>query len=250
MRNNLEEEVNNLDIKVKWILIIGAIVLIIVPIVVTQFDWFFNFTNTGQIGDTLGGTTAPVIGAVSALLIYFSFRAQINANRIIQNQIDDQKNEGVDRKNFEHQMERYKHLREHVADFTIHGYKKSVDSKKYVNLKGSNAINIFLYIESQEYLRGSPLHEDQHEYSQLRAILSFFTLTINHLKPIKDDDDSKFIFNLIEVLFYRHIWDRIENLVDKVLEEPNNPDIVLVQIFERIRGIQIELEKYKDIWPN
>lgn len=250
MKKNIEEEIKRLDRIIIWILIIGAFALILIPIFVTQFDWFLDFTKTGQIGDTLGGTTAPVIGAVSALLIYFSFRAQINANRIIQTQIDDQKTKEASKKNFEHQMERYRHLREHVVDFTILSYKKSGDSKKYINHKGSEAINIFLYTEAQEYLSGSPLHEDQHEYSQLRAILSFFTLIINHLKPIKDDEDSKFIFNLIEVLFYRHIWDRIEDLVGQVLKDPYNPNIAIVHIFERIRAIEIELEKYKDIWPN
>lgn len=43
-----------------------------------------DFRATGQIGDTIGGITAPIIGLVSAILIYLSFSAQVKANMIIQ----------------------------------------------------------------------------------------------------------------------------------------------------------------------
>lgn len=42
-----------------------------------------NFTNTGQIGDTIGGITAPFIGLISAYLIYISFKQQFLANQMI-----------------------------------------------------------------------------------------------------------------------------------------------------------------------
>ena len=252
--NKFEHEIKKLDNRVKWILLIGAVALISFPILSTQLDWFLDFTKTGQIGDTLGGITAPVIGAVSALLIYFSFRAQINANRIIQNQIDDQKKEEASKKNFDHQMERYKHLREHVVDFTFITYERrgsvgAAKLEKVVN-KGSDAIFLFLLSEEKSYFKGESLDGKQHQYSQLRAILSFFSLILNHLEPLKNDQDTKFIFNLIEVLFYRHLWDRVSGLADKVLKEPKNSENVIVQIFEKIRGIEVELEKYKEIYPN
>ena len=44
----------------------------------------YDFRETGQIGDTIGGITAPVVGLVSAILVYLSFTAQIRANKIIQ----------------------------------------------------------------------------------------------------------------------------------------------------------------------
>lgn len=41
-----------------------------------------NFSNKGQIGDTIGGITAPVINSVGAILVFVSFQAQIKANKI------------------------------------------------------------------------------------------------------------------------------------------------------------------------
>lgn len=35
-----------------------------------------------NIGDAMGGMTAPLIGLISALLVYLSFQAQIEANRL------------------------------------------------------------------------------------------------------------------------------------------------------------------------
>ena len=44
-------------------------------------DWsFFDFSHTGQIGDTIGGITAPIVGLVSIILLWWTFRAQLKFN--------------------------------------------------------------------------------------------------------------------------------------------------------------------------
>lgn len=63
-------------------LIIGATFVFITPMIFTSFSLWFDFTDTGQIGDTIGGITAPIVGFVGAILIYLSFNAQLNANQI------------------------------------------------------------------------------------------------------------------------------------------------------------------------
>jgi hypothetical protein len=166
MKKNIDEEIKILDNRVQWILIIGAVVLIIVPILATQLNWFLDFTETGQIGDTIGGLTAPVIGAISALLIYFSFRAQINANRIIQKQINDQKTAELKQKSFDYQMERYRHLREQIDDFSFY--------LSVVNLKGDKALGNFIIETAHSYIRDIKINKDVIQFSRLRAILSFF----------------------------------------------------------------------------
>jgi hypothetical protein len=49
------------------------------------FD-FFDFSDTGQIGDTIGGITAPFINGIAAILVFIAFKAQIKANEIFKNQ--------------------------------------------------------------------------------------------------------------------------------------------------------------------
>ncbi|QXP72552.1 hypothetical protein H0I31_02285 [Tenacibaculum sp. AHE15PA] len=40
----------------------------------------FNFSETGQIGDAIGGITASIINLIGAVLVYISFKEQIKAN--------------------------------------------------------------------------------------------------------------------------------------------------------------------------
>ncbi len=57
--------------------------VIVAPILMTRYWGLIDFSSTGQIGDTIGGLTAPVIGLASAFLIYKAFQAQIQANNLI-----------------------------------------------------------------------------------------------------------------------------------------------------------------------
>lgn len=72
----INDELKKLNCRIKIILYIGIPLLLILPLLITQFS-IIDFTTTGQIGDTIGGITAPVIGLISAFIIYFSFVAQI-----------------------------------------------------------------------------------------------------------------------------------------------------------------------------
>ena len=68
--------------KERWLLY-GAILLVFVsPFILTRpAIWaFLAFNKTGQIGDTIGGITAPFVNLIAAYLVYKSFSAQIQAN--------------------------------------------------------------------------------------------------------------------------------------------------------------------------
>lgn len=83
--DNYLKQINNelfkLDTRIKRILYVGIPLIIILPYLFTQYS-ILDFTQSGQIGDTIGGITAPIIGLISAFIIYFSFVAQIKANQI------------------------------------------------------------------------------------------------------------------------------------------------------------------------
>lgn len=64
-----------------WIILaICLIVICALPIVLTR-PGFINFTETGQIGDTIGGTMGPFIAIVAALLTFIAFWVQFEANQ-------------------------------------------------------------------------------------------------------------------------------------------------------------------------
>lgn len=60
-------------------LVICAIILFL-PLLFTQCSGV-DFTDTGQIGDTIGGTTAPFIAMAAAYLTFVAFWVQFKANQ-------------------------------------------------------------------------------------------------------------------------------------------------------------------------
>lgn len=72
----------------KWyhiaLLVTGIIGVIVAPWLFTRptpLGWnSLNFSNTGEIGDTIGGITAPFVGLVSILLLWWTLRAQLEFN--------------------------------------------------------------------------------------------------------------------------------------------------------------------------
>lgn len=58
------------------------------------------FTDTGQIGDTIGGTTSPIIGFVSIVLLAYTLIEQLNFNKQ-QNKFNEEQSQLLRRQQFE-----------------------------------------------------------------------------------------------------------------------------------------------------
>ena len=72
-------------LKIGWtciVITICIIAILISPVIFTSpaFCDRLVFSSTGEIGDTIGGITAPIIGLVSVVLLYITLKNQINAN--------------------------------------------------------------------------------------------------------------------------------------------------------------------------
>ena len=100
-----------------FVLIIGVVLVVAAPFIFTR-QGFISFQETGQIGDTIGGVTAPIINMIGAILVFFALQAQVEANRIIQKQIDEQKTDEVQRKTSSNLFEIYKLIKEDFDNFT------------------------------------------------------------------------------------------------------------------------------------
>ena len=74
------------------VLSIISILLLLTPILYTQVYSGVGFGNasSAQIGDTIGGVTAPFIGLLGSILVYIAFKAQYRANQDIQQQFKQQ----------------------------------------------------------------------------------------------------------------------------------------------------------------
>ena len=61
-----------------WFLFI-AIVICSLPWVLTR-EWLLDFSDTGEIGDTIGGIMGPFIAIAAAGLTFIAFWVQYKAN--------------------------------------------------------------------------------------------------------------------------------------------------------------------------
>lgn len=70
--------------KKRWFLLV-LIIVFFSPWLFTRpylFGWEgFDFSQTGSIGDTIGGITAPIVGLVSIVLLWLTLKAQLDYNK-------------------------------------------------------------------------------------------------------------------------------------------------------------------------
>lgn len=62
------------------ILIIAIVLVVFLPFFISQCHTGIRFDKTAQIGDTIGGITAPIIGLFTAYLLYLAFKEQREGN--------------------------------------------------------------------------------------------------------------------------------------------------------------------------
>lgn len=106
-----------LDRYLGTIVLTGGIIILVCPILLTRKFGFFDFTETGQIGDTIGGLTAPFIGLLSVLVVYKAWTAQISANKELRRQISEQRTEIQRTEEFESLNRLYSHIENTVTSF-------------------------------------------------------------------------------------------------------------------------------------
>lgn len=106
----------------KYLLWIGIPICLISPLIFTQYSGIADFSDTGNIGDTIGGITAPFINILGAILVFLALKAQIQANLLVQDQIDQQEIE----KKLDNES---KQLNQYYSNL-----KSSIDGFKYATL--------------------------------------------------------------------------------------------------------------------
>ena len=62
-----------------WIVLLAIIAMLLSPYILTRPWSSINFEDTGQIGDTIGGLTAPIVGLISIVLLYLALSEQKRA---------------------------------------------------------------------------------------------------------------------------------------------------------------------------
>lgn len=110
---------------------IAFIITLTAPYFITQYSvWpYLDFSNTGSIGDTIGGITAPIINLFAAFLVYLAFREQVKANEIQVTSLNNEKKQRRTESSF------------NVALAELNWCSKEYDEIEYDGIFGAKAID-------------------------------------------------------------------------------------------------------------
>lgn len=111
-----------------YFLLVFGLVLIFLPVLFTRLSWSpFDYENTGEIGDVIGGSTAPFIGFAGILVTFFAFWVQYQAN-LQQIQANNDQASDISKERFENQY--YEMLRLHKENVQEMNISNTITGRK------------------------------------------------------------------------------------------------------------------------
>lgn len=187
----------------------------------------FNFNETGQIGDTIGGITAPIINVIGSILIYFSFKAQINANNLqfkIANR--DILNQEYDR-NFQVAIDLFKELKEDYKSF------------EHKDSKGQSALNVFSNeLETNWNIETFISHTKKPIYVDWKFLICEYDLVLNHIINSRMRESERLKIYTIVYNYYVIQLEYSVNILKPELEK-FNVDNFTVKLLDKFNEIHI-----------
>ena len=198
----------------------------------------FNFSETGQIGDTIGGITAPVINLIGAILIYISFKAQINANRIQYKLLHQQSINQILDNNFHVSLELFKEIKEDYRNLSY----KDASNQGALNLFG-NEINKAMDEKTFKRFILKPIFFDW------KFILCQYDLILNHINTAKFREDEKTKVRILIANFYSFQIDYTTEIIKNKFQEYDleSDTLVLINIINSSPNFITQTEQNKDI---
>ncbi|WP_209402938.1 hypothetical protein [Pseudozobellia sp. WGM2] len=215
--SDFKEKQNKRIKQSKILFLIGILLVVLIPIIITQFSFLFDFTNTGQIGDTIGGITAPITNLIGAILVYYAFLVQLDANKLIFQQIQEEKAEQKISKNREYVFEIFKFLKEEFYSFTITSDKRigSGDQSKYVlvEYRGVEAMEKMFH----KLMKSHDKNDWRRDNIKLLEFLNIISLFKNFLTKLNEVEiaqiDKKFFLENVEYIYTSKIKVSIDKMI-------------------------------------
>lgn len=192
------------------IFILLGLLLFALPILFSSDSYFIAFnSSTGFVGDTIGGITAPFTSLIGSILVYLALKAQIEANKLVQNQFKKQEEDEVYRKQLNLFDNRLNILKEEINNFYYSYFSHNpLDPQKY-NYHGSQAIyNLLKQNKSLSHpgKHNKNMYEIEPKLLELRYLLQYIEQLIHSISITKfsssQHDDTAAKINLYNTISY------------------------------------------------
>lgn len=187
----------------KYLLIWGTLIMIIAPFFFT-FVFKTSLINSGQIGDTIGGITSPIVSLIGAILVYYALSAQIDSNKILAIQIEEAKAKEQKAKEEQHVFQLYNFFSDNISNFTFEDKEEHLKGEPDPSLiiyNGSIALDHFVDFLQKQKIDSHDKEKilENRNTREFISIIKSADLLIDALKQASlDIEDKKFYKNLID----------------------------------------------------
>lgn len=210
------------------ILICACVLIFILP---AKWPWM-DISKTGQIGDTIGGIAGPIVGILGAVLIYMSFKEQLEANRIQRQALNDE----ILRTNNAKDMDIFLRLYEMV--------KENINEFEYRTRRGAEGIDFF----SLRYGRlGEGIPDDQKIALKVfdQIISQLYAICIKVNSSQFSEEDNQLTVQLFLYLFLDDLKIPLDRII---LMHQNNshlsdPKIIYINLRQAVSDLMDEAAK-------
>jgi hypothetical protein len=218
--------------KTNLLLLIGIVLILVASVYMFTRPalWSsWDFTQTGQIGDTIGGITAPIINLLGAVLVYFSFQAQVKANQIQFKLLNEDLLNQRRSSNFQVALELFKELKLDLMNLT------------YREFNGQSALSSFSFemirnMRHENIVRmniGSPIYNDW------KFIIAEYDLLITHLSTANFNPEEKEKILILVQNYYSTQLNQSTNAITQPLIK-YNIDINTVSLVQKFKDFHSE----------
>lgn len=174
---------------------IGVFLIIVActPWLLTRKTFLTGFTtDTGAIGDTIGGITAPFINLLAAFLVWISFKEQVKANKILSKETN------------------YNYIKTLYKDFNLdYDTFYKINSENLTILKTVHFNNIIYRTYEKFYDQYIILTSLYKDYRNIFNSLEFITNEIKNSDNLEDNLKESLLFKIqktsIQITQYIHI---------------------------------------------
>lgn len=201
----------------KLALVIGIILMLGLPWLLTREIGMISFLNTGPIGDTIGGITAPISGLLGAYLVFLALKAQVKANDKIQDQIKSQ--EAREERN---QIQVFLDGIINLTKAEIENFSFAIEEENYqldqlttVTYRGEYGLIHFVETLVAYRAKKDPCVIDSNEYKMVERIFDLLDLFIAKL------EDSDFEKISIEYNLFRLEYQLFKEIEEQLVELSN-----------------------------
>jgi hypothetical protein len=242
---------------IEGILFLSILIVAFAPYLFTRHWALVRFKGTGEIGDTIGGITAPMTSLIGSILVYFALRAQIKANAIIQEQFSQQRDDDEERKRMLYLTEQITLVRTELMDFSFTTIQRNIYQpnviESFPNYTGTEAIDKLLNFLWEEKLNNCSKtmewsHPKEEEFFNILVMITAFASNLRRANlPLRDHQylESSLQYQLRSkvkplLVGYKHQREKFQNICVKCGKQHGIPDRIFTQ-FARI-GVVLNQE--------